>query len=294
MEAYIYTLCANFCFALGAIVFTEFSNKLGHLWMNKYKALVAFACFFVASVFSQQLIFPGKIIFLLLILSGFLGLGIGDTLILKSFTNMGPGRTLLIFGFQPAFLGILGYFFLGQSLQKGHLVGILFCILCLIILSIESRKTNMVFSLKYVFVAMSGIFFDSFGVMISRYCFESNENLSSFNVNFYRIFGAVIAYLIISKRASKNNKMIKTFLKLTKQEKIKATVGAFLGTFISLSFFLKAIQVGNLAVVSAVSLTGVIFSSGFECIGKKKLPSKYFVIALACFFVGMYFVFTLK
>ena len=129
MDAYIYTLCANFCFALGAITFTNFSNKLGHLWMNKFKALVAFVFFFITAFINDQVFFPGFSLFFLLILSGFLGLGIGDTLILKSFINMGPGRTLLIFGFQPAFLGVLGYFFLGQSLKVGHLVGIVFCIL---------------------------------------------------------------------------------------------------------------------------------------------------------------------
>ena len=40
MNAYIYTLCANFCFALGAITFTKYSNLLGHLWVNKFKAVV--------------------------------------------------------------------------------------------------------------------------------------------------------------------------------------------------------------------------------------------------------------
>ena len=294
MEAYTYTLCANFCFALGAITFTNFSNKLGHLWMNKFKALVAFILFFFTALINEQVFFPGFNLFALLVLSGFLGLGIGDTLILKSFINMGPGRTLLIFGFQPAFLGILGYIFLGQSLKAGHLVGILFCVLCLAILSVESRKANKEFSLKYIGIAMCGIFFDSFGVMISRHCFESSNLLTSFNVNFYRIFGAALAYVIISRTSSKRVSIIDGLKSINKMEKAQATLGAFLGTFVSLSFFLKAIQVGNLAVVSAVSLTGVIFSSLFESIQNKRLPSAYFMGALTCFFIGMYFVFTLK
>lgn len=262
--------------------------------MNKFKALVAFIFFFLTALINEQVFFPGFNLFALLVLSGFLGLGIGDTLILKSFVNMGPGRTLLIFGFQPAFLGILGYAFLGQSLKIGHLVGIVFCILCLAILSVESRKKNKEFSLKYIAVAMCGIFFDSFGVMISRHCFESSNLLTSFNVNFFRIFGAALAYLILTKTASKKISIITGLKSITRKERLQAIAGAFLGTFISLSFFLKAIQVGNLAVVSAVSLTGVVFSSLFESIQNKKWPSKYFLSALCCFFIGMYFVFTLK
>ena len=240
------------------------------------------------------MIFPGTFILSLLLLSGFLGLGIGDTLILKSFVNMGPGRTLLIFGFQPAFLGLLGYFFLNQSLNSGDLIGILFCVLCLVILSVESRKKNLKFSLKYILIAITGILFDSFGVMISRYCFENSEILTSFNVNFYRLIGAVFAYIIIGVKAKKNINIYDGVKLLDKKEITIVTIGAILGTYISLSFFLKAIQVGNLAVVSAVSLTGVIFSSTFECLEKRKWPSVYFLSALFCFLIGMYFVFTLN
>ena len=294
MSAYVYTLCANFCFALGAIAFTRYSNKLGHLWMNKFKGLVAFILFLLSALYLNELIFPGGYIFSLLLLSGFLGLGFGDTLILKSFINMGPGRTLLIFGFQPAFLGILGYIFLKQSLRTGDLIGILFCILCLIILSAESRKKNLKFSFKYILIALTGILFDSFGVMISRYCFENSDSLTSFNVNFYRIIGAVFAYILIGYQSKKNIKVFKGVRLLTKRELIYVTFGAIFGTYISLSFFLKAVQLGNLAVVSAISLTGVIFSSTFECIEKRKWPSVYFLMALLCFLTGMYFVFTLN
>ena len=49
---------------------------------------------------------------------------------------------------------------------------------------------------------------------------------------------------------------------------------------------MKAIQVGNLAVVSAVSLTGVVFSSLFESIQHKRWLQFYFLGALSCFFRG--------
>ena len=290
MNAYVYTLCANFCFALGAITFTKYSNLLGHLWVNKFKAVVAFVLFSISMLFLDQLYLPAGYILILLLASGFLGLGIGDTLILKSFINMGPGRTLLIFGFQPAFIGIFSYFIFDQSLRVGDLIGVVFCIFCLVILSIESRVEGKQFSLKFISIALLGIFFDSIGVIISRYCFEHSDVLTNFNVNFFRIAGAFLAYILLSLTVTKKISLPSGLRRLKKQDLIIITLGSALGTYVSLSFYLKAIQVGNLAIISAVSLTGVLFSSFFECLAKKSLPSKYFVCSFICFLTGMYFV----
>ena len=71
---------------------------------------------------------------------------------------MGYGRTLLIFGFQPAFMGIFSYFIFDQSLRVGDLIGVVFCIFCLVILSIESRVEGKQFSLKFISIALLGIF----------------------------------------------------------------------------------------------------------------------------------------
>ena len=117
-------ICANFSFALGSVAYTRYSRILGDLWMNKFKAFVALIGFSLVLIISGETEIPKNSTVLYLIISGMLGLGIGDTFLLKSFMTIGSGRTLVLFGFQPIILGSLGYFILGQSLGEGKFIGI--------------------------------------------------------------------------------------------------------------------------------------------------------------------------
>jgi drug/metabolite transporter (DMT)-like permease len=68
------------------------------------------------------------------------------------------------------------------------------------------------------------------------------------------------------------------------------SLGAVLGTFLSLGFFLKAVQTGHLASVSGVAITGTLFSSAFECLWERKWPTKTLWVALGLFLLGSYLV----
>ena len=289
MLPYLYTLLANFSFALGSIIYTTYSRKLGDLWMNKFKAVVALF-FFIASVFIVgQVHFPNFQVLSLLVLSGMLGLGVGDTFLLKSFVEIGPGRTLVLFGFQPIILGGLSYLFLGQTVSSGKIWGIVFCILCVLILSLEGRKQTGTWQIKGIIYSFLGMGLDGVGLVLTRVAFDTDPLVTSMNSNIYRILGAMVVYMMISK-FSTSSPLVSGFRKLTINEKKWVFIGSLLGTFISLSFYLKAVQIGNLAAISAVSITGTIFTASFECISQKTLPNKYLVASVLSFLIGMFFV----
>ena len=289
MLPYILTLSANFSFALGSIAYTRYSRIIGGLWMNKFKASIALIGFCLTILFSEQIHLPEAKILGLLFLSGCLGLGVGDTFLLKSFVSIGPGRTLVLFGFQPIILGFLGHFILGQNLEQGKLVGIIFCILCVLVLSFEGKKNSGSWEFKGIFYAFVGMSLDAAGLTITRYAFDSDAMLTATQSNVIRIFGAFFIYFLLSLRA-RDQKLYAGFNLLDKRDKILVVLASTLGTFISLSLYLKAVQIGNLAAISGVSITGPIFSSIFECIHYKKLPSKFLLLSLALFVSGMYFV----
>ena len=85
MLPYILTLSANFSFALGSVAYTRYSRILGDLWMNKFKALIALIGFSLILLFSGDTQIPNSSTVIFLLVSGMLGLGIGDTFLLKSF-----------------------------------------------------------------------------------------------------------------------------------------------------------------------------------------------------------------
>lgn len=283
-SVYIYALASNFCFALGSQFFTHYARSISSVWMNAYKASLA-CILFAATVFLTLDISPIAPIGIgLFALSGFMGLGFGDIFLLKAFADLGPGRTLILFGFQPLLLGIFGKIFLGQPIDTTKLAAIGCFIAIVLLFAHESWRRDRSFGLMALMVAMTGIILDAAGVVITRHVFDSYPSVSALEGNMYRCIGAVIFFMLLS--------VIRPFQfwgrlkKLSWKSRGYVSTGAILGTFLSLGFFLKAVQTGHLASVSGVAITGTLFSSAFECIWDRKWPSKTLWVALGFFLMG--------
>ena len=153
--------------------------------------------------------------------------------------------------------------------------------------SYENFKVKGHWDLKGLFYALAGMGLDAIGVTITRYAFDMNKSIAVFEGNFYRCLGAMLAYIVLSKFFPFDFK--KNFKRLKRHSRFYITLGAFLGTFLSLAFYLQAIKTAHLASISAISITGVLFSSTFECLWERKLPSKFLYISLTFFGMGMWF-----
>lgn len=286
MEPYVYALCANLSFALGSVFFAHFSRRFSSLWMNCVKANVGLFCFLIVILLTSGFHDISPVNFAIFFISGFLALGIGDLFLLEAFKQLGPGRTMVLFGFQPLIIGGLSFIFFNQVISGERIYAVIFLILCLLTFSYEIRKRTGQWDVKNIGIAFIAILIDAIGVIISRYAFNMNEEITAFEGNFYRCFGAVCAYILIS--FFKPIKLVETFKSLSRKTIGYVILGAFLGTFLSLAFYLQAIKTGHLASISAISITAVMFASLFESIWEKKMPSKFLFIAFVFFGVGMW------
>lgn len=282
-----YALGANFSFALGVIVFTHYSSKISSAWMNCAKAFVAFLLFIIYVFFIQGHQEFGTLSGLLLVISGFIGLGIGDIFLLKAFSVLGPGRTLMLFGFQPIFLSLMGYLIFEQSIDPSKFISIIFFVCCLFTLSLESFRKDKHWGVRGMLLALTGVLLDSSGVLITRYAFDMSPELSAMQGNLYRCFGALVFFFILS--FIKPFEFASSFLKLKLSERFLIVGGSILGTFLSLSLYLKALQTAHLGQLSGINITSTLFSNIFEVVFFKKRPSIYLGIAFAFFACGMYF-----
>jgi drug/metabolite transporter (DMT)-like permease len=288
MNAYILALLANFSFALGTQFFTHYSRKISAIWMNAFKASVAFVGFLLVVILTTGFHEISFNSFLLFYLSGFLALGIGDVFLLSAFSHIGPGRTMILFSFQPVIVGIFSYFLFGQTLDASKLWAIIFFILCLYIFALETLKAQGRWELKGLIFAFLGMFLDGIGILITREAFDSSIQTTSFEGNIYRTLGALTFYFLLSY--FKPYQFIQNFKNLNWRSRRTVFFGAFLGTFCSLSFFLMAVQTAHLATLTAISVSSTILASLFECIWHKTLPSKYLVFAFIPFAIGMYLI----
>lgn len=265
-------LGSNISFATASLFFTDFAKKISPTWVNYFKATLAFGCFLICMLIFQVPVQLPANIFLMLALSGVVGLMIGDIFLLKAFTELGSGRVLMIFGFQPLILGAASYFLFNEHFSLTRLIAILFLIGCLLCFSIESFKEKGHWGIKGIVFALAGILLDAVGLLLTKSVFNSQPDISVFLVNVIRSGATVIGFLLVSLIPFFGLKLLAPFKSLNKKDKITISLASILGTFLSLTLYLKAVQIGHLATISAIVGTSPLFATVFEIArGRKKL-----------------------
>jgi drug/metabolite transporter (DMT)-like permease len=252
--------------------------------MNYFKTTVCFLSLSLAVVFAvdwQPV--PWDVVGALL-LSGILGLAIGDLFLLAAYARMGAGRTLILFGFQPLTLGVSSWYLFAQPLNSYKLVAVLFFLLCLYLFSLEKFKESGHWEVVGLLAALLGVVLDNSGILLTRWSFNTAPDMGVIQANFIRACGAVLFFITMSPMLKP--RLVKSFISLKSQERLTIFIASIFGTIVSLVLYLSAVRVAHLASLSAVGVFGPLYSTSLECWLARKRPSRYLIYAMLSFIVG--------
>lgn len=283
--ATLLALFANLFFSASALSFTEFSEKYGSLWVNSFKAFVSFVVMAVVFFFLGFHTRTFDSVSAFYMLSGLVGLAIGDYFLVLGFQKIGPARTLLLFGMQPVFFLLIDKFYFYLSIDKWSYVGVGLMLLSLFIVFFERKKSIYHWSVAGFLCAFLGVLLDFSGVLITKWCMNQASH-SIIEVYFWRMLGALLGlffgHLIFYAPA----------LRFTQNETAKQksifVVACLAGTLLSLWCYLKAIEIGPLSSVTAVAVTGPLFAGLFEWLFFKRPLTLNLVLSLIAFGLGFY------
>ncbi len=258
--------------------------------MNRLKATVAFVCFVLVILLFQIDLTMAQRSFIYLVISGFVGLMIGDLFLFKAFAHLGSGRVLMIFGFQPLLLGAAAYYLFGETFSIYQLSALIFLVSCIFCFSLESFRDKGHWDLSGIFFALAGVGLDAAGLLLTKEAFDLTPDLSIFVANAIRAGTTVVAFFLVSFvplfHLNMHLKLWPRFVALSKRDRYFAVGASVLGTFLSLTFWLKAIQIGHLPTISAIAGTSPLFATVFEIYRGRKKMTGYLAAALICFFCG--------
>lgn len=282
-----FALGAVIIFASSSVVYSHFSTKISVLWMNSFKATVALLAFAIAAFFSKDWNHQPEIRGLLAFLfSGLIGLNLADLFLLRAFKTIGAARTLLIFSFQPIMIGFASYILFGQTISISKVFAIFFMIACVLTLSYEKFRASGRWEIRGPLFALAGVMLDSVGIILTRYGFDSDAQITVFEGNFYRCLGAGLGFFVISQFIPLG--LIRSLQALPRKPKTIVMIASFAGTFLSLTLYLTALSHGHLATITAIAGTGPIFAGIVESIWSRKWPTIYLYAAFVLFGCGFY------
>lgn len=284
--SYAFALGATLCFASASLVYAEYSKRVSVLWMNCFKASIAFVALAVTVPVFSGWHAPSILTVAGLMLSGLIGLNIGDLFLLSAFTRVGVARTLILFGFQPLLVGIAAYFLFDQELDPKRLLAVLFLIACLFTFSLERYRTEKRWEFKGLFYALLGVALDTCGILITRAAFGESPAVTPMEGHFYRCLGALVGFAAMSQ--IKPFGLIEGFRQWTPKVRTLLITAGLGGTYLSLLLYLSALKIGHLASVSSIAITGPMFATVLESLVHRKPPSRYLIVAFVFFCIGFY------
>ncbi len=289
--SYLFALGATLSFATASLVFTDYSKKISVLWMNCFKAFVAFIALVITIPLFVHWKVPAPAAFAALLFSGLIGLNIGDLFLLNAFTKLGPGRTLILFGFQPLLLSIAAFFLFDQPLEPKRLLAIIFLMACLFTFSLERYRQEKRWEVIGLFHALVGVLFDLCGILLTRWAFARDVELSPIEGHLFRCTGALLGFLVIGYFRPIG--LFSNFKKYPVKSRAVLILAGLGGTYLSLILYLNAIKIGHLGSIAAISITGPMFATALECVVKRQWPSRYVLVAFVFFCAGFYILFGL-
>lgn len=214
-----------------AMLFTSAGKRLGAVALNAIRITLALMFFIVT-----HLIFFGTVVpsgtqeqITIMLISGMLGLAVGDFFYFSSLLMLGPRRASLIMAAWPIFAALLAYFFLGETLSWLVIVGMVLTTAGVTWVIIEKKpkqdelKSNNVPDLKKdrkalllgVVFAIAGAFCQAIGYVYGKRGMTMDGGISPLTATFLRMIGAFLLVWIIVlvagyapnvKRAIKDNK----------------------------------------------------------------------------------------
>ena len=290
----ICALSAAFCWSIAVIIFKSASKEISPFLIVSLKNSIALLCFIILFLIFDVPIWNSNftnIDYLKIIISGCLGMGLGDILFIYALSQIGANRVAIINCFEPGVIYFFSIIMLGTILTFQQLLGFIIVITSLLIISYEKdqddidKKTKM-YGLMLQVIA---IFLSSFGIVLIKPVLSKVTHSIDLQlwVTVFRLFpGFIVAWTIFLFQ--KNKHILLRPLKENSKVLRKILLSSGLGTFIALSFWIIGYaNIEKPPIASIIGQTSVIFITILSWVILKEKISKTRILSMVIAILGV-------
>lgn len=274
----IAALSTALCWAVASRMFQILGKSFSPLALNFWKGLVAAIVLFgVTEFFYPDFSLTQNQVFWLL-LSGAIGIGLGDTFFFQALNKIGDSQAILIAEtLAPIITALFAMAWIAEWLTWQQWLGIAVVILSVdMVIKLQKKQKVHHFEMTgYVYAALAAVC-QAFGAVISRDILTSTD-IDPANASQIRLLGgmAIIVVLMIIK---KDRWLPKT--DTLKQTWLLFAGATIIGTFAALFLQMLAFTYTKAAVVQTLFATSVILSLGVSRIMGEKVSGRVMLWSL--------------
>ncbi len=248
--------------SITSLFFTSASRRIGSYWLNKIRILFAVVLLGSTLILTTgQLLPPGIPMwsYLLLILSGIIGLSLGDACLFQAYVVIGPRLSLLIFTAWPIMAAVTAWLFLSEELGLRAIIGIAITVAGMIWVTVE-RNTNGDGGSHHerkklrlgILLALGGAAGQAIGLVLAKAGMGDNI-LPPLPATFIRMVAAVLAIWLFGIFRGDLRDIKEKFS--NKRAVLLALGGAVVGPFLGVWMSLVAVQHAKTGVAAAIMST---------------------------------------
>jgi drug/metabolite transporter (DMT)-like permease len=188
-------LAASFLWAAASILYSRIGRQITPVRMNLLKNVLAAGMLIITLWFGGGLFYGvDSFALLLLLISGAVGIGLGDTAYFHALKTIGPRRSLLVMILSPPITGVIALVFLDEQLSSGAWAGIFLTVIG-VSWVISERVSGSGFDSQNI---LRGIYFGFLAALaqavaaILSHAVFLHTNLSPMRSAFLRVIGGIL------------------------------------------------------------------------------------------------------
>lgn len=292
----IFALTAAFLWALSASLLENLAHRIPPKELNILKGSVAIILLLGTSLLLGEnfTALKGSEVYTLL-LSGVIGIGLGDTAYFYGLKDIGSRRALLLFALAPPMTALIGWIFLGETLPLISWIGILVTMggVAWVVTErnpqekIEQDPKRLARGILLGVLASLG---QAIGLVLSR-SVMSGDGISSLQSAALRLFAGVVftlVWVLINRQPFGQWRMQADWKKTAKL----LVLTAFIGTYLCLWLQQMAVQGTSAGIAQTLLSTSPIFILPISALRGEKVTLRAVLGALISIF-GVMLVFGL-
>lgn len=264
-------LLTAFLWSGTSLAFSAAAEKIGSLQLNINRMIFA-AVFLILTIVIMGYKFDLTVTqYRNLVISGVIGLVIGDTFLFKSYRIIGARISMLLMALSPAMSALLAFVFLDEKISFLGIIGILITTsgIALVILDRKSGSKYKITVMGIIY-GLLGAMGQAGGLIFAKFAFEEGH-ITGFIATFIRVSSAAIILLPVLMLIRKYKNPFSLFNKERSALGI-TLIGTILGPYLGITFSLIAIENTKVGIAATLMSTmPIIMLPMIRFIYKEKL-----------------------
>lgn len=253
-----FALAAAFAWAVAILLFRISGRQLGPYALNLYKNTLVLFLLLPTIAVVHGFAWPDTALWPLaiLLLSGFIGIGIADTLYFKALNQLGASRTAIGGTLLTPGVIVLSFTFLGERLSLQQLCGAVITLIGVTIVNYQRVKPINADAERaglWALVAAMGLM--AAGIVMTKPLLATEPFLWVVEI---RVFGGVMGMLLLGAW-QRDLRRVAAEYRAARQWGL-TTVAAFIGTYVAMLLWLGGYKYADASVAAVLNESSAVFT----------------------------------